>query len=260
MPSLLACYRYPVKGMTPESLPALRLESGRSPDGDRAFAFVFANAQPLGADGWVDKHHALTLLNTPGLARVTAAYDAASRVLSLRTADKIQRSAALDREQERAALAAWLAQIVQGFALNPLLGHDERLPLRLLGDGRTLFTDRGPAQVSLAAQATLDDLAARTGVALDARRFRLNLLVRDAPPLAERDWPGKRVRIGETLLAVTEPLGRCRAVDASPDGADRDTDLLPMLHRSYGHRDLGVLATVLAGGTVRPGDTIDILN
>ena len=149
---------------------------------------------------------------------------------------------------------------MQGFALNPLRGRDERLPLRLLGNGRTRFTDRGPAQVSLAAQATLDDLAARTGIALDARRFRLNLLVQDAPPLAERDWPGKRVRIGETLLAVTEPLGRCRAVDASPDGANRDTDLLPLLHRSYGHRDLGVLDTVLAGRTVRRGDTIEVLN
>ena len=260
MPSLLACYRCPVKGMTPEALPALRLEAGRSPAGDRAFAFVFATARPQGVDGWVDKHHALTLLNTPDLAQITAVYDAAARVLTLRAADGSQRSAALAREQERETLAAWLAHIVRGFRLNPLGGRDERLPLRLLGDGRTRFTDRGPAQVSLAAQATLDDLAARTGLALDARRFRLNLLVQDAQPLAERGWSGKRLRVGEALLAVTGPLGRCRAVDASPNGAGRDTDLLPLLEQAYGHRDLGVLASVLADGTVRPGDTVETLN
>ena len=55
-----ACYLYPVKGMTPLEADGLQLEAGRSPLGDRAFIFAFANADLQGDRGWVSKREAVT--------------------------------------------------------------------------------------------------------------------------------------------------------------------------------------------------------
>ena len=257
-PSVAACYLHPVKGMTAHPVDALRLAPGRSAEGDRAFVFAFADAERRGPDGWVSKRQSVTLLNTPELARIEAAFDAERGVLSL-SGEGGTRSAAVDSPRERGALAAWLADVVRAFDDNPLAGHPEREPLALLGDGASRFTDRGPTQISLASRESLADLGAACGREIDMRRFRLNLALEGVGAWEEFDWVGRRLRIGEVELEVTARLQRCGAINADPAGGGRDMDLMRAILDRYRHLDFGVEANVAAGGEIRAGDPVGVL-
>ena len=108
-----ACYLYPVKGMTPVSNEALDLQTGRSPRGDRAFVFAFADAELQGNRGWVSKRDAVTLLTTPALAAVESQYDPDARRLTLSAASHGESTGQIDTPEDRVALAAWLADVVK---------------------------------------------------------------------------------------------------------------------------------------------------
>lgn len=253
-----SCYTYPVKGMTAHAVDSLQLEPGQSVIGDRAFVFAFGNAEIMGAHGWVSKRQSVTLLNTPYLALVEAGWDPDERVLtvSLRGQSK---SAQVDNPAARVEIAEWFTDLVLGLPENPLRGRPEREPLRLLGDGESRFTDRGPTQISLGASSSLADLSEHAGVEVDFRRFRLNFEVDDIEAWAEMDWVGKQARIGpDVVIDVTAPIQRCNAINASPIGAGRDVELMHVLQRSYGHLNFGIEANVLAGGAISVGDEITI--
>lgn len=256
---IAACYLYPVKGMTAQPAEALALEPGQSALGDRAFVFAFGNAERVGEIGWVSKRQSVTLLNTPDLPRVSAAFDPDGGRLAL-TFEGEERSAEIADQRQRAALADWLADVVHGFAENPLRGRPEREPLVLLGDGTSRYTDRGPTQISLAALDSLDDLSAAAELDVDFRRFRLNFAVEAAAAWSEFDWVGRRARIGEQVeIEITARLQRCNAINASPAGDGRDTELMGVLQDAYGHLDFGVEANVRRGGRVAVGDALELL-
>lgn len=257
-PSVEACYLYPVKGMTAQRAGSLRLAPGCSAEGDRAFVFAFADAEKRGPLGWVSKRQSVTLLNTPQLARIAAAFDDERGLLSL-SADGETRSAAVDSPHEREALAAWFADVVRALDDNPLAGHPEREPLELLGDGSSRFTDRGPTQISLAGNASLADLSARAGGEVDMRRFRLNLALDGVASWNEFNWIGRRLQIGDATVEVSARLQRCGAINADPEGGGRDMDLMRQILDHYQHLDFGVEANVIAGGDVRPGDPVRLL-
>ena len=75
MPKVIALYRYPVKGFTPEMCSHLTIMPGGRVAGDRVLNFRFADA-PVTDDEWCRKYHGVVLANTPGLARLQARYDA----------------------------------------------------------------------------------------------------------------------------------------------------------------------------------------
>lgn len=81
MPRVVALYRYPVKGFTPEECETLTvLDEGRVA-GDRVLAFRFADCATPDA-AWSRKHDCVVLMNTPGLARLNLRFD--HRALRLR--------------------------------------------------------------------------------------------------------------------------------------------------------------------------------
>ena len=65
-----------------------------------------------------------------------------------------------------------------------------------------------------------------------------------------------QVKVGDTILEVTERIDRCGATNVDPDTAERDLNIPKALMRGYGHIECGVFARVIEGGTVREGDTI----
>lgn len=254
-----SCFVYPVKGMTPIEAPSLVLKPGESVEGDRAFVFAFADAERRGAIEWVSKNESITLLSWPELAAIETSYDSDQRTLTLRTADGTQASAQVDDTAQRESLAGWLAAQVKASPRNPLSGRPEREPLVLLGDGSTRFTDRGPTQISIGAVESLAALTAAAKVDVDMRRFRFNFVVAGGEAWDDFGWAGERLRIGETLVEVSAPLVRCKAVNASPQGGGRDINLLDVLDSEFGHLNFGVEANVLEGGVVRPGDPVSVL-
>jgi len=74
MPHVVALYRYPLKGFTPEECKALTvLDAGRIA-GDRVLGIRFADTQAAD-DTWSRKTGMLALVNTPGLARLQVGFE-----------------------------------------------------------------------------------------------------------------------------------------------------------------------------------------
>lgn len=113
------------------------------------------------------------------------------------------------------------------------------------------------AGVTLVAQATLDDLAARTGASIDPARFRATLVVdTGAEPYAEETWSGRDLAVGEAVVRVTTGIPRCAVIDIDPITGERNGRLLRSL-ASYrplndaGEPCFGVYAEVVVPGLVR---------
>ena len=122
-------------------------------------------------------------------------------------------------------------------------------------EGHVLSDHHSPV-ISMINLASLQDMARVLGSAPDARRFRGNFLIEGMEPWAEFDLCGMQVKVGDTILEVTERIDRCGATNVDPDTAERDLNIPKALMRGYGHIECGVFARVIEGGTVREGDTI----
>ena len=148
MPHVAALYRYPVKGFTPETPESLTITADRRVAGDRVLGFRFADT-PEADDAWSSKHGMVVLVNTPGLAKLRLRFDDAKMRLSITLDGAPFADEALD-DAGRRRLCDAIAEYVLSLPEGPLAGHPERLPLRLVGDGRTpRLTDRPDGYVTL---------------------------------------------------------------------------------------------------------------
>ena len=162
VPRVVALYRYPVKGFTPEACETLTvLEEGRIA-GDRVLGFRFADSGAPDS-GWSRKEEGVVLLNTPGLARLAVRFDHAALRLRFTRDGTVLAEESLD-DNGRKRLCAALEGYVLGLAENPLSGHPARLPLRLVGDGVTpRYQDNVEGQATLHSRESLAAVAAAIG-------------------------------------------------------------------------------------------------
>ena len=63
----------------------------------------------------------------------------------------------------------------------------------------------------------------------------------------------------EVRLKVLKRIERCAATNVDPATGDRDLMIPRALMRAYDHTDCGIYAAVLAGGVVRTGDAISVV-
>ena len=95
-------------------------------------------------------------------------------------------------------------------------------------------------------------------LALDRRRFRPNLLIGGVEGLAERGWEGRRLRVGEAVIALADLRGRCVMTTFDPDTLEQDPKVLRTIVRRLGGV-LGLNAEVARAGVVRVGDPVELL-
>jgi uncharacterized protein YcbX len=108
------------------------------------------------------------------------------------------------------------------------------------------FHDNAGARLSLVTTGTLGTW--------DRRRFRANVVLEGA---AEGGLIGSRVRVGDVVLDVGDPIPRCVMVTRpQPGGIARDNSVLKTIHRERGG-DLAVAALVHRPGVVRIGDVLE---
>lgn len=118
---------------------------------------------------------------------------------------------------------------------------------------------------SIISDGSLAELARQSGVDhVDGRRFRMLIELVGAAPHEEDTWVGRRIAIGEAILAVTLPDARCAMTTQHPDTGTRDLDTLRTLIKYRGlrdgkHADCGVLADVVQPGRVRIGDEVRVV-
>jgi uncharacterized protein YcbX len=119
---------------------------------------------------------------------------------------------------------------------------------------------------SLVGDGSLAELARHAGVdAVDARRFRMLIELSGAAPQEEDGWVGRRIAVGDAVLAVTQLDARCAITTQDPDTGQRDLDTLRTLIAYRGLRDgkyadFGILADVVTPGRVRLDDEVVVLD
>jgi uncharacterized protein YcbX len=258
-----ALYRYPVKGFTPEPCETLTvLDEGRIA-GDRALAFRFANA-PMPDAAWSRKQECVVLMNTPGLARLQVRLDHQALRLAIALDGAVLADEALD-PAGRERLAAALADYALKLPDNPLAGHPERLPLRLIGDGVTpRYQDNEGGQATLHSRESLAAVAAATGdPALDEARFRSNIAIEGVAAWEEQDWLGRRLRVGEVEFEVARRKTRCLATHANPVTGERDVRVMQTLMKTFAQKEptfaIGMV-TRGRGGRIGVGDEVRVVD
>lgn len=262
MSRVVALYRYPVKGFTPESCRTLTvLEEGRIA-GDRALSFRFADSG-LPEHAWSRKYGHAVLANTPGLARLAVSLDPAALRLRIALGDEVLAEAGLDAEGRRT-----LAQAVERYVLtlteNPLADHPGRRPLQLIGDGVTpRYQDSQRGEITLHSRESLAAVAAAARTPdLDESRFRTNIVIDGVAAWDELDWIGRKVRIGDVELEVTRPKTRCLATHANPVTGERDLAVMQLLVRAFSQQEPTFAVALVAtgrGGEIRVGDAVTVL-
>jgi len=91
----------------------------------------------------------------------------------------------------------------------------------------------------------------------DRRRFRPNLLIGGVAGLAERDWEGRQLSVGDAVIRIVSLRQRCIMTTFDPDTAEQDTEVLLRIHRELD----GLLALdcdVLRPGKLEVGDPVEI--
>ena len=92
----------------------------------------------------------------------------------------------------------------------------------------------------------------------DRRRFRPNLVIGGVDGLAEREWEGKTLRIGNVILGLEDLRGRCIMTTFDPDSGEQDLNVLRRIQREFGGV-LGLNTYVIQPGAVRIGDPVELL-
>jgi uncharacterized protein YcbX len=102
-----------------------------------------------------------------------------------------------------------------------------------------------------------DGAIAALGV--DGRRLRPNIVIAGVDGLAERGWPGRRIRIGDVVIALEKLRGRCVMTTYDPDTQAQDLGVLQRIVDDFGGR-MALDSAVLSGGTIAIGDPVELLD
>lgn len=100
-----------------------------------------------------------------------------------------------------------------------------------------------------------DGMIAATGY--DLRRFRPNIVIGGVPGLAEREWEGEQLRIGEIVIEMEKLRLRCIMTTFDPDSGVQDTGVLKRIRDEFGGV-LGLNAGVIKPGRIRVGDPVEL--
>jgi len=254
-------YRYPVKGFTPESCEALTIAEGSRIVGDRVLGFRFANAA-IADDAWGTKHEFIALVNTPGLARLELRFDHESLGLRISSGNEVLVEEKLS-DSGRRRMASAIEKCVLGLAENPLSGHSDRLPLRMVGDGVTpRYQDNPAGLVTLHSRESLAALAAAANApGVSELRFRSNIALDGAQAWDEQTWIGRKLRIGVVDFEVAAPKTRCLATHANPSSGERDLPVMGILLKAFAAQKptfAVALKSLHPGGTIRLGDRVSV--
>jgi uncharacterized protein YcbX len=276
--SIQTLWRYPVKSMLGEELESSDVTE-RGLVGDRAYALVDAAdgkvASAKNPRKWAklfDCRAEFTenprgvRITLPDGATVTADDPDAAEVLS----SIFGRKVALETTAADAPVLEelWLEGSPDGRSVT-----DEAIAM---GSPPGTFFDY--AVIHLVTTATLDRLAELYPQGrFDPRRFRPNVVVASsegASGFVENAWIGKTLALGDSVrFSVTDPCPRCVMTTLAQEDLPADAGILRTAAR---HNSLvggegrgpdgaypasvGVYARVLVGGTVRRGDTLQLLN
>jgi uncharacterized protein YcbX len=117
------------------------------------------------------------------------------------------------------------------------------------------------ASISVIASETVNEIGRLTGLSLDVRRFRPNIVVRllRPAPFQEDEWLGGVLSFGEgddaPAIAVTARDIRCSMLNLDPDSAASAPEVLKAVVRAN-QNNAGIYGTVTRMGRLAVGQTV----
>jgi len=245
---IASLYRYPVKGLSPESLPRVALEVGQTFPADRRYAIENG---PSGFDPaapeWLHKSHFLMLMRNERLAGLQTRFEDRTNLLTIAEGGGAAARGDLETVEGRAAIEQFFTENFAG---------DLKGPPKVLSCNGHSFSDVARKVVSIINLASVGAIEGIVHQAVHPLRFRANLYVRGWPAWHEFDLLDQTLAIGGVRLKVVKRIVRCAAVNVDPESVARDLDIPHTLMRRFGHADCGVYAEIIAGGTIHVGDAI----
>jgi uncharacterized protein YcbX len=241
-------FRYPVKGLSPEPLPEVSLDIGRTFPADRRYAIENG---PSGFDpkapSWLAKAHFLMLMRNESLAGLETHFDDQTHRLTIRRNGEVAAQGDLETVDGRAA-------IEQFFTAN--FADELKGPPKVLSAKGHSFSDVDRKVVSIINLSSVGAVAGLVDWDVHPLRFRANLYVTGWPAWHEFELLDRTLAIGDVRLKVVKRIKRCAAVNVDPETALRDLEIPNTLQRRLGHADCGIYAEVIASGTLRLGDEV----
>ncbi len=274
-------WRYPVKGMAGESLPACRLTDGGL-EGDRLWAVRDSERNEIQSckfrpdllqviAQWPEEQRAAgeqaVELLMPDGARVSNSAPEVHELIS-RLIGHASRLEPLSAQSDLSAFKrykaeghAWLEELKATFdreAGEPLPDFTD-LPQEMIDYVSLPGSFFLVSPLHLLTTASLDYLRARQSRSdWDSRRFRPNLVIDTLeiePGLVEQSWLGGHLQLGEAQVQCSATAPRCGAVTRAQQALPADTSLLRTVVREA-DQNLGIYADTLQPGLVQVGDPV----
>lgn len=243
--------RYPVKGLSPETLETAALAKGGYFPGDRLFAIENG---PAGFDPENPQHQPkikfLMLMRNESLARLRTRYLDSITTLFIEEGGREVARGDLSTREGRLAIEAFFRRFMPKELRGP--------PKVLAAPEGFRFTDSRRGFVSLINLASVRQIESVVGAPVDPLRFRGNVHLDGLEPWAEFDLVGQVLTTASGVrLKVTKRIERCAATNVDPVTGIRDLQIPKSLMGAYGHFDCGIYAEVLSDGTIAVGDSLE---
>jgi uncharacterized protein len=244
-----AIYRYPVKGLSPESLPSTVLLVGKTVMADRLYAIENG---PSGFDpaapAYFPKLRFLMLMRNGRLAGLHTHFNEANNVLTIRSDSHEVARGDLRTAEGRETIEAFFS----AFCADELRG-----PPKILHAANHSFSDVAKKVVSIINLASVAAIEAAVGAPVDPLRFRANLYVDGWPAWHEFELLDRDIAVGDhARLKIVKRIVRCAATNVEPRTGIRDLAIPETLLRTFGHADCGVYGEVIGAGSVSIGDPV----
>ncbi len=125
------------------------------------------------------------------------------------------------------------------------------------GASARLISGSGPERFDILPLLVATD-GAITTLGVDGRRFRPNLIIGGVDGLAERSWEGRRLAVGNAVIAAVDLRRRCIMTTFDPDTGEQDVEVLKRIHREL-DGTFALNCLVERPGQVRVGDPVTLL-
>jgi uncharacterized protein YcbX len=241
---VVALYRYPVKGFSPEPLDRVEIPAGET------FAFAVENGPSgfdPGAPAYFPKAYFLMLMKNERLAEFQTRFDDASGVFRISRGGVLQVEGSLKTEDGRTAIERWIAKNFR---------EELRGPPKILSAAGHSFSDMPAKVVHVVNLASVRKLQERLGREVSPLRFRPNIVIDGASAFEELDWQSKEVRLPNIAFRFVERTGRCAATNVDPRTGSRDMQIPRTLEAAYGHKNFGIYLTAITDGVIAVGDDV----
>lgn len=257
-PTIQAIYRYPVKGLSPQSLSRVRLTPGLTLPADRLYAIENGPSDfDPDTPTYLPKIRFLMLMRNERLAALRTHFDDQNHVLTIHADGREAAKGDLRTQQGRAAVEHFFAS----YCADELRG-----PPRILAgtDGHTFsnmkpphsFSDVAQKAVSIINLASVAAVENAVGAPVDPLRFRGNIYVSGWPAWREFDLVDQEITIGTARVKVVRRTKRCAATNVEPGTGIRDLNIPQTMMDSFGHADCGIYTNVIEGGEIAAGDPV----